>query len=121
MALRFLPKVPEYSPWRARLLAWLGITKRRRSAYDHIMLHLHDGAKADLTYQKISPQREINFAPGSTWICYSDQVMHAAMAGQFMMEQTIHVPLEAMAHPDQSPLAILERLTASELLAEPAV
>ena len=119
MALRFLPQVPEYSPWRARLLARLGVTKRRRTAYDHIMLHLHDGAKADLEYQRISPQQQVEFQPGSTWICYSDQVMHAVMGGQYMMEQTIHVPLNALEHPAQSPLAVLERLTASELLAEP--
>jgi hypothetical protein len=119
MALRFLPQVPEYSAWRARLLAQLGITKRRRTAYDHIMLHLHDGAKADLEYQRVSPQQQVEFLPGSTWICYSDQVMHAAMGGQYMMEQTIHVPLDALEHPAQSPLAVLERLTASELLAEP--
>jgi hypothetical protein len=46
-------------------------------------------------------------------------VMHAVMGGQYMMEQTIHVPLDALEHPAQSPLAVLERLTASELLAEP--
>ena len=120
MALRLLPKVPPYSPWRARLSAWLGITKRRRTAYDHIMLHLHDGAKADLDYQRSSPQQQVEFPPGSTWICYSDQVMHAVMGGQYMMEQTIHVPLDALEHPAQSPLAVLERLTASELLAEPS-
>jgi hypothetical protein len=119
MALRFLPQVPQYSAWRARLLARLGITKRRRTAYDHIMLHLHDGAKDDLDYQRTSPQLQVEFMPGSSWICFSDQVMHAVMGGQYMMEQTIHVPLDALEHPAQSPLAVLERLTASELLAEP--
>jgi hypothetical protein len=37
--------------------------------------------------------------------------MHAAMSGQHMMEQTLHLPLEALRHPERSPLATLERLT----------
>ncbi len=117
MATRFLPLVPNYSPWRARLLDWVGITKRVRTPYDHIMLHLHDKAKADLGYQVDCAQQRVEFAPGTTWICFSDQVMHAVMAGQFMMEQTIHVPADAISHPELTPLAVLERLTASELLA----
>ena len=34
-------------PGSAWLLHTLGITKRRRTAYDHAMLRLHDRAKAD--------------------------------------------------------------------------
>ena len=75
------------------MLRALRVTKTRRSAYDHLMLHLHDAAKADLAYQRACPQREVRFAPGTTWVCFSDQVMHAAMGGQFMLEQTIHLPL----------------------------
>jgi hypothetical protein len=116
MADHFLPRVPEYSLWRAQWLKRLGVTKRLRSHYDHIMLHLHDAAKADLKYQRESPQTTIEFAPGSSWICFSDQVMHAAMAGQFMLEQTVHVALHAMAHPEHSPLAVLERAMLTPLL-----
>ncbi len=117
MAQRFLPQVPEYSAWRARLLEQIGITKRVRTPYDHIMLHLHDRAKADLDYQRDCAQQQVEFAPGTTWICFSDQVMHAVMAGQFMMEQTIHVPADAISLPALAPLGVLERLTTSELLA----
>jgi hypothetical protein len=81
------------------------------------MLGLHDCAKADLAYQRDSPQAEVRFAPGTTWICFSDQVMHAASGGQFMLEQTTHLPLAALYSTDSSPLAILERLTGRRLAA----
>jgi hypothetical protein len=75
------------------------------------MLGLHDRAKADMGYQRDCPQREVRFAPGTTWLCFSDQVMHAALSGQYMLEQTIHLPLAALYEPARAPLAILERLT----------
>ena len=56
------------------------------------------------------------FAPGTTWICYSDQVMHAASSGQFMLEQTTHLPLSALYEPERSPLAVLEHITARALV-----
>jgi hypothetical protein len=80
------------------------------------MLGLHDAAKADGDYQRSSAQREVRFAPGTTWICYSDQVMHAASSGQFMLEQTTHLPMSALYEPERSPLAVLERITGRELV-----
>ena len=60
-----------------------------------------------------------HFAPGTTWICFSDQVMHAAVSGQFMLEQTIHLPLSALYDAKRSPLATLERLTGRTLASAP--
>ncbi len=115
MAERFLPRTRSLPPGGAWLLNKLGITKRPRSAYDHLMLQLHDLAKADLDYQRTCPQRAIDFMPGTTWICFSDQVMHAAMSGQFMFEQTYRLPLSCIADVDASPLRTLERLTGQPL------
>ena len=111
MARRLLPRVRPMYPGEAQTLAALHITKGRRSEYDHLMLGLHDRAKADVAYQGSCAQREVRFAPGTTWICYSDQVMHAATSGQFMLEQTTHLPLSALYELARSPLAILERIT----------
>jgi hypothetical protein len=116
MAARFLPRTSDLPPGGAWLMHRLSITKRPRSAYDHRMLQLHDLAKADLDYQRTSPQRGIDFLPGTTWICFSDQVMHAAMSGQFMFEQTYRLPMAKIAEPDASPLRILERLTGRRLV-----
>ena len=117
MAERFLPRVRKMRRIEPSLLAVLRVTKGRRSEYDHLMLGLHDCAKFDIDYQRTSPQQEVRFAPGTTWICYSDQVMHAAMGGQFMLEQTTHLPLSALYRPELSPLCILERIAGHPLVA----
>lgn len=116
MARRLLPRVRAQRPGEAALLQALHVTRTRRSEYDHLMLGLHDAAKVDLSYQRTSPQEQARFAPGTTWICFSDQVMHAAQDGQFMLEQTIHLPLSALYEPQRAPLAVLERLTGRRLV-----
>jgi hypothetical protein len=116
MATRLLPRVRRMLPGESGVLRVLHVTKSVRSEYDHLMLGLHDAAKADAGYQAKSPQQEVRFTPGTTWICYSDQVMHAAASGQFMFEQTIHLPLAALYEPQRSPLAVLERVTGRRLV-----
>jgi hypothetical protein len=109
IARRFVPRAKPYVAWQAKALEALHVTKSLRTEYDHLMLQLHDGMKGDLDYQRSSPQVEMPFPPGSTWVCYSDQTSHAVMSGQFMMEQTLHLPAQAQVEPAASPLAILER------------
>ena len=115
VAARFKPKVPAYSRWKAQWLHRLHVTKSLRSAYDHIMLQLHDLMKADLGYQRDCPQQTVPFAAGSTWVCFSDQTSHAVMSGQFMLEQTLHPAVAVMQRPDAAPLAVLERLWQARL------
>jgi hypothetical protein len=79
------------------------------------MLELHDKAKADDLYQQRAPQARVEFPAGSTWILFSDQVSHAAMSGQHMMEQTLMLPVAAMRDPETSPLRVLERMTGHPL------
>jgi hypothetical protein len=97
-------------PFSGTLLKLAGITKSRRSAYDALMLQLHDRMKADLAYQRNVPQTAVDFPAGSTWIAFTDCVSHAAMAGQYQLEQTFLLPVDAMQRPERSPLRILERL-----------
>ena len=116
-AQRYLAAIRPPLPGAAWLMAATGITKRRRTEYDHLMLQLHDRAKADAEFQRTSPQARVDFAPGTTWVCFSDQVLHAAMGGQHMLEQTFQLDAPHLAHPESAPLAILERLTGRALLA----
>jgi hypothetical protein len=116
MAETFLPRISRQLPGSPELLALLHVTKGVRSEYDHLMLGLHDNAKADLEYQKNCPQQTVRFSPGSTWLCFTDQVMHAAVSGQHMLEQTIHLPIAALYDPESSPLAILQRICGRRLL-----
>jgi hypothetical protein len=115
MARKFLPRIRPQWPLEAAALSALFVTKGQRSEYDHLMLGLHDRAKEDLAYQRGCAQEVARFAPGTTWICFSDQVMHAAVSGQFMLEQTIHLPVSALYDARRSPLATLERLTGRAL------
>ncbi|MGH8676352.1 MAG: Kdo hydroxylase family protein, partial [Burkholderiales bacterium] len=91
-------------------------TKSRRTPYDHWMLQLHDRVKADLDYQRNAAQQHVEFASGTTWVVFSDQVLHAAMAGQFMLEQTFLLDVEHQAAPETSPLRTLERLLGRTLV-----
>jgi hypothetical protein len=74
------------------------------------MLQLHDRAKADLGFQRSGPQARVDFAPRTTWVVYSDQILHAAKGGQHMLEQTFLLDVEHLRHPEMSPLRTLERL-----------
>jgi hypothetical protein len=115
VARRFLPLL-RGPIWGAdRVLELLGITKRRRTAYDHYMLQLHDRMKADSVYQSQVAQRTYDFQAGSTWLVFSDVVSHAATSGQYALEQTYHLPVSSMADPSRAPLCILEKLLACKL------
>jgi hypothetical protein len=116
MAAKFLPMARRQWPAEAVLLKLFGITKQRRSEYDHLMLELHDRVKADLDYQRDGPQQRVEFPPGSTWIVFSDQVLHAVMSGQFMLEQTWKVPVSSLRDPENSTLRVLERMAGRALV-----
>lgn len=116
VARRFLPRATPYSKWKAKLINAIGVTKSLRSEYDHLMLQLHDGMKSDLDYQKNAPQVVKPFPSGAVWVCFSDQTPHAVMSGQYMMEQTYHLPAEWLYDPASSPLAILRSLTQRPLI-----
>lgn len=114
-AARFLPRLGAPTPGAAVALQALGLTRGRRSPYDHAMLRLHDLAKLDADYCAHAPRRRIAFAPGATWAVFTDAVPHAALSGRFAFEQTFLLPVEAMAEPGRSPLRVLERLTGRAL------
>ena len=114
-AKRYLPSIRRPLPGSAWLLAKTGITKRRRTEYDHLMLQLHDRAKADAQFQRTSPQARVDFAPGTTWVVFSDQVLHAALGGQHMLEQTFYLDVAHQQRPETSPRGTLERLLGREL------
>lgn len=115
VAEKFLPKIkkPIVS---AKLLQMLKVTKSLRTRYDHIMLQMHDRMKKDLDYQQKAVQMQFSFPPNSTWIVQTDQVPHAAMSGQFVLEQTFYLPVQGMLNPELSPLRILEKMTQTALV-----
>jgi hypothetical protein len=91
------------------LLKLLKITKGLRTDYDHYMLQIHDAMKSDASYQMTVPQEEIQFPANSSWIVYTDQVSHAAMSGQHVLEQTFHLPAKGLYNKETAPLYVLEK------------
>ena len=116
VARRFAPALRMPFPGTGTMLSVLRITKTPRSPYDAMMLQLHDRMKADEQFQRACAQRSVDFPAGSTWMAFTDQVSHAAMAGQYQLEQTFLLPVAAMLEPDISPLRILERLKGRRLI-----
>src|SRR5262245_14867532 len=110
VARRFAPSLAMPWPGTGAFLRLLRVTKSRRSPYDALMLQLHDAMKHDADFQGHSPQTLVDFPSGSTWMAFTDQVPHAAMAGQYQLEQTFLLPVSAMRDEHRSPLRILERL-----------
>jgi len=113
---RFATRLTPPVPGSAAVMRALKITKSRRTDYDHYMLQLHDKVKADLAYQKDGPQRDVDFAPGTTWVVFSDQVLHAVMGGQYMMEQTFYLEPAHQLYPHTAPLKVLEDMLGRALL-----
>ena len=111
----FAPQLKMPLPGARLVLSALRITKTPRSAYDALMLQLHDRMKEDTAYQERAPQMSFDFPAGSAWLVFTDAVSHAAMAGQYQLEQTFLLPVGAMLDEQQSPLRVLERLKGRRL------
>jgi hypothetical protein len=109
VAARFAGRLRVPLPLTGQLLALFRITRSARTPYDALMLQLHDCMKEDEEFQRTSPQQAIDFPAGSTWLAFTDQVSHAAMSGQYQLEQTFLLPIAAMEAPERSPLRVLER------------
>ncbi len=93
------------------MLASAGLKVTLRSPYDQFMLRMHHFLKENADFQKNCPKFHWEFPPGSCWAVFTDQVSHAALSGQYALEQTFLVPNKALLYPDQSPVSILERLS----------
>ena len=110
VAETFLPTICKPFPGKHALLKLFNLTKTRRSLYDHYMLNIHHHMKKDNAYQQKAIQERLELPPDTTWIVATDQVSHAALSGQYMLEQTFYLPPDAMKYPERSPLRVLESL-----------
>lgn len=113
---KFVPQIKPPVFGTAKLQKLFKITRSLRTLYDHYMLNMHNTMKFDQNYQRNVTQQEMHFPPGSTWFVYTDQVSHAAMAGQYLFEQTFYLPVANQQNPDTSPLRVLERFLQKKLV-----
>ena len=114
-AKRYLGKIRQPYPGEFALINLVRLTHWKRSHYDHIMLNLHDLGKLDRDFQENSPQQQFAFPPNSVWLCFTDSVLHAALAGRYALEQTYEITIDDMAHPEKSPQRVLEKMTGQPL------
>ena len=92
-------------------LSRTGLPVRDRAPYDEFMLHFHDWLKENTEFQQKKEGKErVVFPPMATWLVYTDGVPHSALSGQFAMEQTFIVPVEALVAPEAAPIRVLEKL-----------
>jgi hypothetical protein len=115
VARTFWPKLRAPLPGERGLLAAVRVTKTVRSRYDHYMLKLHDAMKLDPAYQARFEASTHPFPAGSTWVCFTDQVSHAAVSGAHQLEQTFWVDIGVMKNPAAAPLRVLETLAGRKL------
>jgi 3-deoxy-D-manno-oct-2-ulosonic acid (Kdo) hydroxylase len=97
----------------SRLLKNFGFADH--SAYDKFMLHFHDYLKANEDFQENCDKVRLEFPPRSTWLVYTDGVPHAALSGQFALEHTYIVPVEALVDAGRAPISILEKMCDKKL------
>jgi hypothetical protein len=99
---------------RATGLAGL-VPQWKRTPYDEFMMKLHNAMKEDAVFQDTCAREAVEFAPGSSWMVYTETVPHAVLAGQYALEQTFLVDPAAMVTPESAPIAILEKMTGDRL------
>jgi hypothetical protein len=111
---------PRANPLVRAIKKALGLKAVDHSAYDRFMLRFHDYLKENTAFQENCPKIRIEFPPGSTWLCYTDSVPHSVLSGQYALEQTFIIPLEAMVTPHKAPIRVLEKIAGMPLAAEAA-
>jgi hypothetical protein len=100
------------------LMHWLhsaGLPVADRSAYDQFMLRFHDYLKENSAFQSGCQKERLEFPPMATWLVLTDGVPHAALSGQFAMEQTYILPPEALVAPEHAPIRVLEKMCGKKL------
>jgi hypothetical protein len=94
----------------SRMLKKIGFPATRHSAYDKFMLHFHDYLKANESFQANCDKVRLEFPPHSTWLVYTDGVPHAALSGQYALEHTYIVPVDALVAESRAPISVLESM-----------
>lgn len=100
---------------RATGLAAL-VPQWKRTPYDEFMMRLHNAMKEDGDFQGVCTKEYFQFAPGSSWMVYTETVPHAVLAGQYALEQTFLVDPAAMVTPESAPVRVLEKMAGAALV-----
>jgi len=81
------------------------------SPYDRAMRRLHNHLKEDEGFQAaVGRQVQLSFAPGESWMVFTDLVSHGVVSGQHALVATFYVDRAACVLPELSPWSLLEAL-----------
>lgn len=94
----------------------IGLPFVLRSPYDLFMLNLHNFLKENEEFQKNCRKDRWEFPPHSCWMVFTDQVSHAAIAGQYALEQTFIIDKDTLIYPENSPIGVLENLAGRSMI-----
>jgi 3-deoxy-D-manno-oct-2-ulosonic acid (Kdo) hydroxylase len=97
------------------LLRSAGLPVGARPPYDEFMHRFHNFLKDNEDYQDSARAEVVSFPPGATWMVFTDMVTHAVLSGQFALEQTFLIARQSLTHPENAPVAVLERLAGRTL------
>jgi hypothetical protein len=94
----------------------LGFRGAGRTPYDIFMLRFHDYLKENEAFQRTCPKARLEFVPLATWMVYTDGVAHAALSGQYALEQTFLIPPDSLVARESAPYRILEGIAGRPLI-----
>jgi len=92
------------------------VPRLKRTPYDQFMIQLHNAMKEDAAFQSACVREHFQFAPGSSWMVYTETVPHAVLGGQYALEQTFLVDPAAMVTPESAPVVVLEKLSGARVV-----
>lgn len=92
------------------IASMLGITMSGSSPYDRWMMNFHNFLKENAEFQRNTARSRWEFPPNSAWMVFTDCVSHAAMSGQYAMEQTFIISKEDLVIPELTPINVLDRM-----------
>jgi hypothetical protein len=96
---------------RHRLLRLFQPHRSPASVYDRFMRRLHHYLKQNEEFQERCRKRLWYFPPGAVWLAFTDYVSHAVLRGQYALERTFFVAPDVLRHPEQAPVALLQRVS----------
>jgi len=114
-----LDRFAENSLFSQKVQDWggkLGFRGMGRTSYDMFMLRFHDYLKENEAFQSGCNKVRLEFPPLATWLVFTDGVAHAAMSGQYALEQTLLIPPQALVSPEHAPYRILEKIAGVPLV-----
>ena len=97
------------------MLQSAGLPVTVRPPYDEFMHRFHNFLKENDEYQESARAEIVSFAPGSTWMVFTDMVTHSVLSGQFALEQTFLIARRSLLFPEKAPVAVLERIAGRTL------